>query len=253
MKLCKKCDVEKQDSEFYLDYKGKLRSYCKPCWSAYSVAHQQKNHDKYFAKKQQYQQEHKDYLREVRREWRKNNPDKVKAIHDRTYAKKKAKRELEKSLIPIATDKQCYSCKVRKPFTEFNKKTTSKDGLSGYCRECAKEKLRKFFNENKDKTRSYQTKYRSNNSDKVNAYNAKAKIIRRKLSVPSWVDKEELKKFYTEAKRLTQETGIKHHVDHIVPLKHKDVCGLHVPWNLQVITMTENVSKRNKFEESLCQ
>jgi hypothetical protein len=59
--------------------------------------------------------------------------------------------------------------------------------------------------------------------------------------------RKEIDAFYAEARRKTAETGILHVVDHVWPLKHPDCCGLHVPWNLQVITGTENDQKGNKL------
>ncbi len=68
-----------------------------------------------------------------------------------------------------------------------------------------------------------------------------------KIVTPKWAKKEDIQAIYEEAKRLTIETGIKHQVDHIIPLKHPLVCGLHVKENLRVITQEENYKKNNKF------
>lgn len=52
--------------------------------------------------------------------------------------------------------------------------------------------------------------------------------------------------FYREARRKTEETGVQYVVDHIYPLNGERSCGLHVSWNMQVITGAENDSKGNK-------
>lgn len=76
---------------------------------------------------------------------------------------------------------------------------------------------------------------------------------RRLSATPKWVGAEEktaIKAFYAEAARLTETTGIKHEVDHVIPLKHEFVCGLHVAANLQILTAAQNRSKGNRFELS---
>lgn len=70
----------------------------------------------------------------------------------------------------------------------------------------------------------------------------------RKLNaLPEWADLAAIIEIYDKRRRVIAETGIDHHVDHIVPLNGKGVCGLHVPWNLRVIPAIENLSKNNKM------
>jgi 5-methylcytosine-specific restriction endonuclease McrA len=64
-----------------------------------------------------------------------------------------------------------------------------------------------------------------------------------KRATPSWADMKAINTVYAEARRKTQETGELHVVDHIVPKISKLVCGLHVPWNLQVLHWRENAQK----------
>lgn len=63
---------------------------------------------------------------------------------------------------------------------------------------------------------------------------------------PKWLSPEqllEIRAYYRQAVATTKATGIDHAVDHIVPLCGANVCGLHVPWNLQVLTRLENCQK----------
>ena len=69
-------------------------------------------------------------------------------------------------------------------------------------------------------------------------------------ATPSWltaIDKAMIQEMYDVSEARYIQTGIKHHVDHIVPINGKGVAGMHVPWNLQVITAHENLSKGWRF------
>lgn len=72
--------------------------------------------------------------------------------------------------------------------------------------------------------------------------------VRKRHATPAWADLAAIEAIYQEAMRLEVETGEPHEVDHIIPLSHPLVCGLHVHWNLRAITKTENRRKSNGLQ-----
>ncbi len=97
--------------------------------------------------------------------------------------------------------------------------------------------------------RKYKRKYKKNNPD-VYKELAGLRQRRRKQATPKWLTaahKMEIRLKYRLALELSRRTGVKYVVDHIVPMFGKTVCGLHVPWNLDVITQSENSKKSNKL------
>jgi len=76
---------------------------------------------------------------------------------------------------------------------------------------------------------------------------------RHRNATPPWITTEqklEMRQLYLTAQELTKMTGELYVVDHKTPLIHPDVCGLHVPWNLRVITQEENLKKSNKLVDT---
>lgn len=89
-------------------------------------------------------------------------------------------------------------------------------------------------------------RYRQKNLQKILVRNREREILEGR-ALPPWADREAIQAIYLEAKRRTAETGEMYHVDHIVPLKGKNVSGLHVETNLQVLLAHDNLTKFNKF------
>lgn len=108
--------------------------------------------------------------------------------------------------------------------------------------------IRKLSPDFKEKENFRQRKWYQRNPAKGIARTRNRQSIQMR-AMPSWlsfIERAQIQEFYDICIAVTKQTGIKHHVDHIIPLKGKRVNGLHVPWNLQVITASENCSMGNK-------
>jgi hypothetical protein len=131
-------------------------------------------------------------------------------------------------------------------------------------REAYLENKKRYYEENKTEIRAKQNKYRKENLEMLSEINRqwrknnpeKAKLnyvrcrYRRYRAIPSWLSDEQqqqINNIYKECKEITMQTGVQHHVDHIIPIHGKTVSGLHVPENLQILTASENCSKKNSF------
>lgn len=101
---------------------------------------------------------------------------------------------------------------------------------------------------NPEKVKTNGKTYRKANPEKRNADAAKAhasKIQR----IPAWANPEKINEWYEAAAFATEIFEIPIEVDHIVPLHGKHVSGLHVDYNMQLLTQEANRKKRNTFGE----
>lgn len=103
-------------------------------------------------------------------------------------------------------------------------------------------RTRKWAAKNPERKREMDLEFKAKNPAKVTSYKARYRAARRQATPPWLTDTQiaQIEAVYEEARRLSQDTGIPHEVDHIVPLAGKVVSGLHVPWNLRAIPKVAN-------------
>jgi hypothetical protein len=174
-------------------------------------------------------------------------------------------------------EKFCTKCGKSQALSEFYAR---RDGRpSSYCKVCTKEKSSEYRRNNPSAAAAAMKRARNK---KLEVYKEKARALAKKRvasgaqakasaayikrhpeihaarqasrraakvnATPSWADMTAITKVYAAAKELSKRTGVLHVVDHIVPLRGKSVCGLHVEHNLQVISDIANKVKGIKHD-----
>ena len=181
------------------------------------------NCNRAYRTKKEYYQDNKDVILEKKKQYGKDNKDKIKQY-----------REDNKEII---ADRQKIYRELNLEKIKKQQKQYRQDNLE-FCRK---------------RDRNYYWKNVEHNRARKNANGAKRHSKKLK-SCPEWLSQEDLSKIksiYKMARNISKKTGIQHQVDHIIPLQGETVCGLHVPWNLRVITKEENLSKSNKLIEDM--
>lgn len=202
----------------------------------------------------QWLEANKEAIKEKKRAYYLANKEAIKQrARENHHANKEANREKKKVYYEANKNKlkqkatEYYFCnkEARKEINDLRHKRYREEN-----KEAVRQSKAKWLDANRERANLTAKLWRQANPIKCLLYvrNRQAAQLQR---TPKWLTDEDFKAieaFYWEAKSKEIETGIKHQVDHIIPLRGKLVSGLHVPENLRVITAAENQRKINKFE-----
>jgi hypothetical protein len=139
----------------------------------------------------------------------------------KTFPDKPLNRNYYDWLLYKISCKYCPKCDYVYSLENFWKNTGTTSGYNSYCIGC-------MIPLNREAQRANQANYQA----------------RKIQAMPYWVNKQEIRTIYNNCPEGYQ-------VDHIIPLRGNYVCGLHVPWNLQYLSISDNNAKSNSHESDL--
>ena len=153
-----------------------------------------------------------------------------------------AKRKAENAALAKVGKRRCKGCGEVKSACEDDYAKVSCGAFNSTCRVCDRAKVKKWAAENSERA-------------KASAAEGWARRYARKKrrTIPlTELHKAQIKEIYAECRRRNKGAPRSWHVDHIMPLSGRDSCGLHVPWNLQLLPMEANTRKSNKIPIGNC-
>jgi hypothetical protein len=178
----------------------------------------------------------------------------AKAVYDREYRKKnkekitKAKAEWGKGEVKRAYDKKyaeknpCRVAEIKARWRDRHPEAGKEEYLRSRDRRIAKAKADYLADPASAKARIYAWVKRDRVA-RPEVHRERSRLYQKRVrrATPKWVDREAIKMIYLQARKEEK------HVDHIIPLNGKNVSGLHVAENLQLLSPAENVRKGNRY------
>lgn len=152
--------------------------------------------------------------------------------------------------------KECKKCSKSKALTDFYRHANTVDRRQNKCKQCVKEdtanRLANWHLKNKTRRNlAAKARYHKNPAAALARWH-KRRAIKIKAT-PKWLTEshwEQIRDKFKDRQRLSAASGETYHVDHVIPLNSPIVCGLHVPWNLRVLSEAENLRKASKIGEA---
>lgn len=147
-----------------------------------------------------------------------------------------ARRNAENRRLAKRGLRRCVTCSNIRPATDEYWSRVNTGHLNSTCRPCDRARVRQWMDENPERRKA---------NAATGWANRHARKKRRTIPLSS-EHRKQIKAVYAECRRRNEARPRAWHVDHIIPLAGKNVCGLHVPWNLRIIPARENIRKSNR-------